>query len=187
MEQTKNCSNCAHYEDGLEFCDTCTCTSKGGHISGPTNWSPKPKDRPTICTILGVDVGERFAIYGMDTIFWISQDGTFCTDPPNVAGSSRALLYALENPALIRRIPVFGADELAFCRQLYTSGARWLARGKHLRWYSKKPFLREEDDKWDMRGDWGQHSGKLPYGLFPSLKQQQSVSLEEILKKQSEL
>lgn len=63
MEQEKNCGNCLHYKDGLEFCDTCTCLSKPWvNISAPTNWVSWVKDKPTICMILGVDVEEQFTI-----------------------------------------------------------------------------------------------------------------------------
>lgn len=181
MNQAKTCENCNDF--GIsEFCETCTCTSVGGVIGSPTNWEPKPKDKPTICNILGVAVGERFTIHGIDATFWIEPDGTFSTTPKNAAGSTHALLHALETPSLVLRYPVLEEDELALCRQLYHGGARWLARGKHLRWYSKKPFLRESDGKWDMAGDWKAHSGKLPYDLLPSIKVKQSISLDGLLK-----
>lgn len=182
MEQPKNCNNCDHYQDWLEFCDTCTATSKDGVlISGPTNWSPKQKDKPTICIILGVEVGERFTIHGMDAVFWIAPDGIFRTDPPNAVGSSFSILYALENPALVHRFPNLEGDELALCRQLRSGGARYLARGKHLRWYTKKPFLCDDDLKWHMNGDLSKHSGKLPPDLFQWIKPGQSFSLDELI------
>lgn len=81
----------------------------------------------------------------------------------------------------IIRKPRFTEEEVAVLHALYSAGARWLARGdKHLRWYAQKPYQREEDGKWDMQGDWGTMSGKLPAKLFPSLLPGQSIKLSEI-------
>lgn len=145
----------------------------------------RPK-KPTICNILGVEVGESFYINGIKARFWIQCDGTFCTAPSNVTGSTRALLLALENPTLIQKYPELSMDELALCRQLYNAGARWLARGKHLRWYKKKPFLREEDGKWDMTGDWNGDAGRLPYGLLSFIQPKQAVALHTLIGKNKE-
>lgn len=179
----KKCENCGRV--GTEQCRTCTIEIKNGiKISGPSNWVEKKK--PSICNILGVEVGESFYIKGIKARFWIQCDGTFCTAPSNVTGSTRALLLALENPTLIQKYPELSMDELALCRQLYNAGARWLARGKHLRWYKKKPFLREEDGKWDMTGDWNGDTGRLPYGLLSFIQPKQAVALHTLIGKDKE-
>ena len=78
--------------------------------------------------------------------------------------------------------PRFTEEELSTLCFLYSVGARWLARGeKHLCWYVKKPLQREEDGKWDMQGDWGTMSGKLPAKMFPGLRPGQSVRLEDVI------
>ena len=60
-------------------------------------------DKPIICSILGVEVGEEFKISGYSdtTVFCILQDGTFQTRPPKQKNSSYALMAALNHPDLV--------------------------------------------------------------------------------------
>ena len=65
-------------------------------------------DKPRICVVLGVEVGERFCIKGFcekDVEFCIKNDGTFSTRPSNVQGSSVALLRTLDHLNRIIRKP----------------------------------------------------------------------------------
>lgn len=65
------------------------------------------KLKPYICYRLGVEVGERFKIkhYSDKIEFWILENGTYQTEPPNKANSSVALLTSLEHPNRIIRNP----------------------------------------------------------------------------------
>ena len=65
------------------------------------------KQKPYICQRLGVEVGERFKIkhYSDKIEFWILENGTYQTEPPNKANSSVALLTSLEHPDRIIRKP----------------------------------------------------------------------------------
>ena len=141
-------------------------------------------DKPRICEVLGVEVGEEFRVVGNGyntEPMKVFADGTvrFCGKEYEVG--DYAICYAINHPEAIIRKPRFTQEEVAVLRTLYAAGARYLARGdKHLRWYAHKPYQRAEDDKWDMRGDWGTMSGRLPVKLFPSLRPGMSVRLEEV-------
>lgn len=65
------------------------------------------KQKPYICQRLGVEVGERFKIkhYSDKIEFWILENGTYQTEPPNKANSSVALLISLDHPDRIIRKP----------------------------------------------------------------------------------
>ncbi len=72
-------------------------------------------DKPRICEILGVEVGERFCIKGFcekDVEFCIKSDGTFSTRPSNVQGSSVALLCTLDHLNRIIRKPRWTEQEV---------------------------------------------------------------------------
>lgn len=70
---------------------------------------PKPlnSEKPIICQILGVEVGEKFHIAcfsrSEDVEFVILDDGTFRTNPPGYPGSAYALLQSLDHPERIIR------------------------------------------------------------------------------------
>ena len=72
------------------------------------------KQKPYICQRLGVEVGERFKIkhYSDKIEFWILENGTYQTEPPNKANSSVALLTSLEHPDRIIRKPRWTEQEV---------------------------------------------------------------------------
>ena len=72
------------------------------------------KPKPYICQRLGVEVGERFKIkhYSDKIEFWILENGTYQTEPPNKANSSVALLTSLEHPDRIIRKPRWTEQEV---------------------------------------------------------------------------
>lgn len=144
------------------------------------------KEMLRICQVLGVEVDQPFNINYPCRAYnclVVRPDGkVWETGPyPHKIGNN-ALYYLIEHKDEIIRRPRFTREEVGVLRILYAAGARWLARGeKHLRWYARKPFQRQEDGKWDMEGDWGAMSGKLPANMFPSLRPGQAVALEEIV------
>ena len=72
------------------------------------------KQKPYICQRLGVEVGERFKIkhYSDKIEFWILENGTYQTEPPNKANSSVALLISLDHPDRIIRKPRWTEQEV---------------------------------------------------------------------------
>lgn len=143
--------------------------------------------KPRICDLLGVDVGEWFGFDYPHKKYekcCVNVDGKIVEmwntgKLHNVGGN--AVCWIINHPDCVIRRPHFTDEEMAALRVLYDSGARWLARGKHLRWYAHEPYRRPDDGKWDMQGCWGTMSGKLPAKLFHSVLPGQSVPLLDII------
>ncbi len=133
------------------------------------------KQKPYICQRLGVEVGERFKIkhYSDKIEFWILENGTYQTKPPNKANSSVALLTSLEHPDRIIRKPRWTEQEVEDAKTL----CRMWPGGKI-------EFKRYEDGRCAMVHIQGSLHGCLDLGqvdLFPSIQPGQSVTLDEII------
>lgn len=129
------------------------------------------KPKPYICQRLGVEVGERFKIkhYSDKIEFWILENGTYQTEPPNKANSSVALLTSLEHPDRIIRKPRWTEQEVNLATVLMEFRKDDIVTiGKQLNgpvwWHAKS----------------GEH-GIFQSELFPSLRPGQSVTLDEII------
>lgn len=129
------------------------------------------KQKPYICQRLGVEVGERFKIkhYSDKIEFWILENGTYQTEPPNKANSSVALLTSLEHPDRIIRKP------------------RWTEQEVELAKAAKKLFPEASDlarmnaCALALSNDHGGHIANINSDLFPSLPLGLCVKLDEII------
>lgn len=85
----------------------CNGLNEGTNCTPVKGEANMDKQKPYICQRLGVEVGERFKIkhYSDKIEFWILENGTYQTEPPNKANSSVALLTSLEHPDRIIRKP----------------------------------------------------------------------------------
>ena len=85
----------------------CNGMNEGTNCTPVKEEANMDKQKPYICQRLGVEVGERFKIkhYSDKIEFWILENGTYQTEPPNRANSSVALLTSLEHPDRIIRKP----------------------------------------------------------------------------------
>lgn len=85
----------------------CNGLNEGTNCTPVKEEANMDKQKPYICQRLGVEVGERFKIkhYSDKIEFWILENGTYQTEPPNKANSSVALLTSLEHPDRIIRKP----------------------------------------------------------------------------------
>ena len=124
------------------------------------------QDKPRICEVLGVEVGEQFTVKYFEHVakaFWVTDEGFFETEPHNATGSSRVMMYAINHPDCILRKPCFTREEVEDAKTVVYVFGR------------EEVFKRQED------------SG-LTYGhlyinkeILPSLRPGQSVKLEEII------
>ena len=113
--EDKDCHTCGHFEN-KERCGSCIATINinGGRSSTPSNWIPKEEanmDKPRICEVLGVEVGEKFTI--ADTDYWIEKNGAIFSD-----GNQRDLVGVslicdvVNHPDRIIRKPRFTQQEV---------------------------------------------------------------------------
>ena len=77
--EDKDCHTCGYFEN-KERCGSCIATINinGGRTSMPSNWIPKEEanmDKPRICEVLGVEVGERFELGNTGIILLVNDDG----------------------------------------------------------------------------------------------------------------
>lgn len=100
----------ADIPNGCELANAGVCCKEPAQFNLPESAAEKPKEKPIkkstkISKILGVQLGEKFMLKGAGkTKFWLLDNGTFASDPPNVKGGSYVLLRAIENPDLV--IPI---------------------------------------------------------------------------------
>ena len=137
------------------------------------------KPKPYICQRLGVEVGEHFKIkhYSDKIEFWILENGTYQTDPPNKANSSVALLTSLEHPDRIIRKPRFIQQEVEDAKTIK-------------RMFGADNFTHIRKDQFglcemmDGPGDdpnVGWCAIGMEEGLFPSLRPGETITLDEII------
>ena len=133
------------------------------------------KQKPYICQRLGVEVGERFKIkhYSDKIEFWILENGTYQTEPPNKANSSVALLISLDHPDRIIRKPRFTQQEVELFRAIQVL-------------YPKAEYVERIKDS-GVSGAIGLSNNTCGWitdidkDLFPALRPGESVKLDEII------
>lgn len=78
------------------------------------------KQKPRICDVLGVEVGEKFSVDGFpDTkTMWVCAAGTYFTEPKHAKNSGYAMMYAIQHPESIIRQPRFTEEEVEDARTI---------------------------------------------------------------------
>lgn len=123
-------------------------------------------DKPRICEVLGVEVGEHFKIEGYKGEYHINYCGVLKWGGQT---SDDAIYEAINHPDRIIRKPRFTQQEVEFAR-LFNAACKnvvWIQRNdeKTLVWvveYSNEEY-------------------RLPFRLFPSIQPGQSYTLDEII------
>lgn len=104
-------------------------------------------EKPRICEILGVEVGERFTIDGANAtdgkaiIYRIEPNGLYSTEPPNWLKSSHHFVDAINNPEKVNSMDAvrqkdggkarhLTEEERNFLHVLSDIGVSWLSRDK---------------------------------------------------------
>lgn len=127
------------------------------------------KPKPYICQRLGVEVGERFKIkhYSDKIEFWILENGTYQTEPPNKANSSVALLTSLEHPDRIIRKPRWTEQEVEDAKTIKRIlRATEIKRNRYEDIYAAGPDIADT---------------LLDSEAFPSLRPGEIITLDEII------
>ena len=123
-------------------------------------------DKPRICEVLGVEVGEHFKVNGYKGEYHVNEDGVLKWGGQT---SDDAIYECINHPDRIIRKPRFTQQEVEFAR-LFNAACKnvvWIQRNdeKTLVWvveYSNEEY-------------------RLPFRLFPSIQPGQSYTLDEII------
>ena len=126
-------------------------------------------DKPRICEVLGVEVGEPFKVDGYGSMnFYIDENGEACSNYTNDPDYCTAIYQAINHPDRIIRKPRFTEQEVE--------------RAKAIRVIYPTAYRLEEADPliriWDKEGKLLSH---VDTALFPSHQSGQSYTLDEII------
>ena len=136
------------------------------------------KDKPRLAKVLGVDVGEKFAIKGHagdKAIFCVNEKGIMCWKGVGVDNVT-AIFTAINHPELIIRTPHLTELELAICKAV---GAKWVSRDKEsdsVDLWGVKPI--KERGFYKVNGEYP--IATVRDDLFPSVKPGDCICVEEV-------
>lgn len=167
--EDKDCHTCGYFEN-KERCGSCIATINinGGRSSTPSNWIPKEEanmDKPRICEVLGVEVGEWWEYGGLE----YSVTGKGIIIDHNNTVHFTGLTGAINNPDRIIRKPRFTEQEMERAKAIKVL-------------YPEICYIRADDRC--LRGlNKGKESIFLDCVLswFPSLRPNETVTLDEII------
>lgn len=147
------------------------------------------EDKPRMCEIIGVDVGQDFTITGFDyngkpVVFRINSIGDYETTPPKCPGSSYAIMSAINIPLLVNIIPVYTEEEKNIFRGLLQMGVKWVSKDDadpdfNVRLWRNKPESLDNIKHYYSLSD--KIIGELTASLLPSVKCGDCVNLAEVV------
>lgn len=138
--------------------------------------SENKQDKPRICEVLGVEVGEHFKVGTAEQEYYFDEFGEMrcCVwDGAWDLKCNNVLCGAINHPERIIRKPRFTEDEIAFMRYLYGCGVRNIERSSGA---IDDMVVFTGIDKFDSRRFWA-----LPQRCLPSLRPGESVELREVV------
>ena len=125
-------------------------------------------DKPIICEILGVEVGQSFKLKGADMGFYVDRDGIVKRVEDDASIGLPEICLMINHPDRIIRKPRFTEQEVE--------------RAKAIRLIYPTAYRLKEADPlirvWDKEGKLLAH---VDVNLFLSLKPEQSYTLDEII------
>ena len=130
-------------------------------------------NKPRICEVLGVEVGERFNVYGNCLDWHVDEKGHVVSDDDKRCVDD-VIYLAINHPDRIIRKPRWTEQEVERAKNLLE-----VERAKNLLEVVGPAELRKVADMVTMKVD-----GKIIYlrkDAFPSLKNEMAVTLDEII------
>ena len=125
-------------------------------------------DKPRICEVLGVEIGQNFKLKGADMGFYVDRDGIVKREEDDASIGLPEICLMINHPDRIIRKPRFTEQEVE--------------RAKAIRLIYPTAYRLEEADPlirvWDKEGKLLAH---VDVNLFLSLKPEQSYTLDEII------
>ena len=174
--EKKSCDNCGNRKS-KQGCHSCVVAEyHEKRVSDPSNWAPEEEanmDKPRICEVLGVEVGEKFKVRGQQNILSIQKDGSVDFDgDPTVKDLSPLLLWLVYHPEEIERIeeqPRFTQQEAEDAKMVKRVFGR-TGTVKRVDPIMTEPYSNLVFDHLYINKD-----------LFPSIKPGQEYTLDEII------
>ena len=174
--EDKDCHTCGYFENKAR-CGSCIAAIdiNGGRSSTPSNWIPKEEanmDKPRICEVLGVEVGEDVKYRhtdGTEENLCVCEDGRVIISSLSCKMTAASVLInAINHPDRIIRRPRFTEQEVE--------------RAKAIKVIYPTAYQLEEADPlirvWDKEGKLLAH---VDVNLFLSFQFGQSYTLDEII------
>lgn len=175
----KTCGNC-NQTDGMCYTSDppkCRCKVTGeyhtyDHECDVEEETMNKQDKPRICEVLGVEVGEQFKISSTKSEYYINESGEMIRIANGFhLGCGGILETIINHPDRIIHKPRFTEKEIAFMRYLYGCGVEEIERPSEC-----------TCDVWayaEKEGN-GRRTWTLMPWCLPSLRPGQSVHLSEI-------
>ena len=165
MLEDDSCKTCIHYK-GESICGLYSLNVEIDPDDKCVAWEKKEAnmDKPRMCEVLGVEVGERFEVEGQQGALYVDADGYMKYDEDDRLSTS-AMHIAINHPDRIIRKPRWTEQEVE--------------RVKNLLEVVGPAELRKVANMVTMKVD-----GKIIYlrkDAFPSLKNEMVVTLYEII------
>lgn len=164
------CCDCAHGGPCCDWSENEDCQHKK---EDGTCWVPYTKeeanmDKPRICEVLGVEVGERFSISPVEKQLYVSESGNIIDDDRHLF--AQLFVDAINHPDRIIRKPRFTQQEVESANiiSVLFPEATHIERLRG----SKVLGITGAEDGW---------IADIESSLFPEIKSGQSVTLDEII------
>ena len=128
-------------------------------------------NKPRICEVLGVEVGQNFKLKGADMGFYVDRDGIVKREEDDVSIGLPEICLMINHPDRIIRNPYFTEQEVGDAKAIkrllteYTG----VKRVEH-KWGTNLLLTSEESEEFAIETK-----------LFPSIKSGQSYTLDEII------
>ena len=142
----------------------------------------KTMDKPRLCEVLGVDVGERFRVhseFGDPIEFYIDDKGYLCGAGK---GSKNIGIYwltqAINHPEKIERVPNLKPEEVQRCKVF---GAKWVSRDEirdTVDLWEEKPVFLPTELKCGTYGN-AKRCAQTWSEYFPSVQPGQLIQVED--------
>ena len=164
------CCDCAH---GGPCCswdenEDCQHRKEDGACWVPYTMKEANMDKPRICEVLGVEVGERFSISPVEKQLYVSESGNIIDDDRHLF--AQLFVDAINHPDRIIRKPRFTQQEVESAKiiSVLFPEATHIERLRG----SKVLGITGAEDGW---------IADIESSLFPEIKSGQSVTLDEII------
>lgn len=158
-DEPRTCFNCIGCEIEKDF----------DPQEGCKNWVKRKEanmDKPRICEMLGVEVGERFNVYGNCLDWHVDEKGHVVSDDDKRCVDD-VIYLAINHPDCIIRRPRFTQQEVERAKaikMLYSEAESIEMYGFGIRVFNRKLVI-----------------ATLDPSLFPSLRQNEIITLDEII------
>ena len=168
--ENDSCKNCTHYK-GESICGLHALNVEINPDEKCIAWEKRKEanmDKPRICEVLGVEIGQNFKLKGADMGFYVDRDGIVKREEDDASIGLPEICLMINHPDRIIRKPRFTEQEVE--------------RAKAIRLIYPTAYRLEEADPlirvWDKEGKLLAH---VDVNLFLSLKPEQSYTLDEII------